>query len=48
VTGRLVAELLTDQAPFSDPPPYAIERFAKSADFFNDLPSMGAAETCLG
>ena len=48
VTGRLVADLLTGQTRFCDPTPYVIQRFAKSANFFDDLPSMGAAETWLG
>jgi D-amino-acid dehydrogenase len=27
VTGRLVAEIMTGQAPFTDPAPYAATRF---------------------
>jgi hypothetical protein len=26
-TGRLLAEMMTGQAPFTDPAPYAVERF---------------------
>jgi hypothetical protein len=26
-TGRLLAEMMTGQAPFTDPGPYAVERF---------------------
>jgi D-amino-acid dehydrogenase len=27
VSGRLLAEMMTGQAPFTDPRPYAVERF---------------------
>lgn len=36
VTGRLVAEMITGEAPFTDPAPYRVERFAAS----------GAAQSC--